>query len=717
MYYLWILKINEIFESIVSDLFYFSPLLQPLLRIFACWSVLLIANGGVAQRFDFDSLFRAVDGYTKEKEGLFNNQIVALQQLDSTVLMDELNHTQNDSLKVKLLNALCWKNFYDDPNEALAFAEQQLEVVDRVGYEAARIPANDNLAHLYNRLGNYEAASEYLLRSLEAYRTKKDTAGMIVSGFGVGNVLFELKQFAQARDYWMECYVLAKAKTDTTKRGQMLVNLGLVCSRLDLTDDSEAHYLEFNRLAELKPEDPYFRSAVAANNGNLAKLYFDQGNTEKAKHHYGLALSNDRDRTHHFNDYIMLSKCMKLENQTDSMFYYARLAEALLFDNFSATEAIDVYAHLAEAHAHVGHSDSAYRYMQQAFELRDTLITNDGLEAIAEMRTKFETERVENEAKISVLEADARAAEQKLYTWFSLLGIGVLVLIALLLVRVNRIKQRANRQLKEANIFIESQRDQIQQINTNLTDSIDYAKKIQDAVLPSDARINEGLKEAFVLFKPRDVVSGDFYWYHEAGDQVFMAAADCTGHGVPGAFVSMVCQGLLNKIVIENQVLEPAEILRRAHLGVLSSFKKESTIGQSNDGMDIALTVWDKPNNKLHFAGAMNPCYVVRNEQLIELEANRRGIGGIAEEGYSFSGETMDLEDGDMVYLFSDGYKDQFGGPNGKKFMNSRLKKLLISVSDKAAAEQHATLENEFVQWKDDQEQIDDVLLMGYRIN
>lgn len=711
-----ILKINEIFESIVSDLFYFSPLLQPLLRIFACWSVLVIAHGGVAQRFDFDSLFRAVDGYTKEKEGLFNNQIVALQQLDSAVLVDELNRTQNDSLKVKLLNALCWKNFYGAPNAALAFAEQQLEVVDRVGYEAARIPANDNLAHLFISFGKYEAASEHLLRSLEAYRTNKDTAGMIVSGFGVGNVLFELNQFAQARDYWMECYELSRAKNDTVKWGQAAGNLGLVCSKLDLADESEAHYLEFNRLAELKPDDPYFRSAIAANNGNLAKLYFDQGNTEKAKRHYGLALSNDRDRTHHFTILIGLSKCMKLENQTDSMFYYARLAEALLSDNFSATEAIDVYAHLAEAHAHVGHSDSAYRYMQQAFELRDTLITNDGIEAIAEMRTKFETERVENEAKISVLEADARAAEQKLYTWISLLGIGVLVLIALLLARVNRIKQRANRQLQEANIFIESQRDQIQQINTNLTDSIDYAKKIQDAVLPSDARINEGLKEAFVLFKPRNVVSGDFYWYHEAGDQVFMAAADCTGHGVPGAFVSMVCQGLLNKIVVENKETNPAAILQLAHAGILDSFTKESTRTKANDGMDIALTVWDKKTSQLHFSGAMNPCYVVRNGELIEIEANRHGIGGIAEADYQFQGHTMPVETGDMIYLSSDGYKDQFGGPKGKKFMTSKFKKLLVSIADQQIDEQCASLQTTFMDWMGVQEQIDDVLVTGYRI-
>lgn len=708
MYYLWILKINEIFESIVSDLFYFSPLLQPLLRIFACWSVLLIANGGVAQRFDFDSLMTSESNYT--------GQVLALQQLDSAVLVDELNRTQYDSLKVKLLNALCWKNFYDDPNMALTFAEQQLELVDRVGYEAARIPANDNLAHLYNRLGNYEAASEYLLRSLEAYRTKKDTAGMIVSGFGVGNVLFELKQFAQARDYWTECYELSRAKNDTVKWGQAAVNLGLVCTKLDLTNESETHYLEFNELAGLKPEDPYFRSALAATQGDLALLYMKQGKIQDAKLYFRRVLSASQDRKHNITDLLGLSNCMKLQNLPDSMFYFIRQAEMVLADNFSPQEAIDVYSTLAEAHAHVGHSDSAYRYMQQAFELRDTLITNDGLEAIAEMRTKFETERVENEAKISVLQADARAAEQKLYTWFSLLGIGVLVLIALLLVRVNRIKQRANRQLQEANIFIESQRDQIQQINTNLTDSIDYAKKIQDAVLPSDARINEGLKEAFVLFKPRDVVSGDFYWYHEAGDQVFMAAADCTGHGVPGAFVSMVCQGLLNKIVVENKETNPAAILQLAHAGILDSFTKESTRTKANDGMDIALTVWDKKTSQLHFSGAMNPCYVVRNGELMEMDANRHGIGGIAEADYQFEGHTMQVETGDMIYLSSDGYKDQFGGPKGKKFMTSKFKKLLVSIADQQIDEQCASLQTTFIDWMGVQEQIDDVLVTGYRI-
>ena len=625
MYYLWILKINEIFESIVSDLFYFSPLLQPLLRIFACWSVLLIANGGVAQRFDFDSLMTSESNYT--------GQVLALQQLDSAVLVDELNRTQNDSLKVKLLNALCWKNFNDDPNSALAFARAAAGAGGtgrlRSGpHSRQRQPGT----FVQPAFGKYEnAASEHLLRSLEAYRTKKDTAGMIVSGFGVGNVLFELKQFAQARDYWTECYELSRAQNDTVKWGQAAVNLGLVCTKLDLTNESETHYLEFNELAGLKPEDPYFRSALAATQGDLALLYMKQGKIQDAKLYFRRVLSASQDRKHNITDLLGLSNCMKLQNLPDSMFYFIRQAEMVLADNFSPQEAIDVYSTLAEAHAHVGHSDSAYRYMQQAFELRDTLITNDGLEAIAEMRTKFETERVENEAKISVLQADARAAEQKLYTWFSLLGIGVLVLIALLLVRVNRIKQRANRQLQEANIFIESQRDQIQQINTNLTDSIDYAKKIQDAVLPSDARINEGLKEAFVLFKPRDVVSGDFYWYHEAGDQVFMAAADCTGHGVPGAFVSMVCQGLLNKIVVENKETNPAAILQLAHAGILDSFTKESTRTKANDGMDIALTVWDKKTSQLHFSGAMNPCYVVRNGELMEMDANRRGIGGIAE--------------------------------------------------------------------------------------
>ena len=150
---------------------------------------------------------------------------------------------------------------------------------------------------------------------------------------------------------------------------------------------------------------------------------------------------------------------------------------------------------------------------------------------------------------------------------------------------------------------------------------------------------------------------------------------------------------------------------------MLSSFKNKQSVGQANDGMDIALTVWDKANKKLHFAGAMNPCFIVRGEQLIELEANRRGIGGVAEENYAYSSQSIDLENGDMIYLFSDGYKDQFGGPKGKKFMISRFKKLLISVSEKEAAEQYAVLENEFYEWRGDSEQIDDVLLMGYRIN
>jgi serine phosphatase RsbU (regulator of sigma subunit) len=297
------------------------------------------------------------------------------------------------------------------------------------------------------------------------------------------------------------------------------------------------------------------------------------------------------------------------------------------------------------------------------------------------------------------------------------MGIALLVIVAGLLIHGNRIQQRANKQLQEANLHIEGQRNQIQQINNNLTASIDYAKLIQDAVLPSDARLSEGLNEAFVIFKPRDVVSGDFYWYHEVGSQIFVAAADCTGHGVPGAFVSMVCHGLLNKIVIEDQVLDPAEILKRAHLGVLSLFKTESTIGQANDGMDIALTIWDKAKKELNFAGAMNPCYVVRNGQIIELEANRRSIGGVSEKEFSFVGQKIDLEDRDMVYIFSDGYKDQFGGPKGKKFMNSRLKKLMLSVADKVAAEQKSIFETEFSQWKEDEDQIDDVLLMGYRIS
>ena len=195
-----------------------------------------------------------------------------------------------------------------------------------------------------------------------------------------------------------------------------------------------------------------------------------------------------------------------------------------------------------------------------------------------------------------------------------------------------------------------------------------------------------------------------------------MAAADCTGHGVPGAFVYMVCQGLLNKIVVENKETNPAAILQLAHAGILDSFTKESTRTKANDGMDIALTVWDKKTSQLHFSGAMNPCYVVRNGELMEMDANRRGIGGIAEVDYQFEGHSMQVEIGDMIYLSSDGYKDQFGGPKGKKFMTSKFKELIVAVAMQPTEKQYAILDATFSDWMGEQEQIDDVLVTGYRI-
>ncbi|MBL4704123.1 MAG: SpoIIE family protein phosphatase [Flavobacteriales bacterium] len=294
---------------------------------------------------------------------------------------------------------------------------------------------------------------------------------------------------------------------------------------------------------------------------------------------------------------------------------------------------------------------------------------------------------------------------------------------AVLLLRGNRIKQKANQVLHKANVQIEAQRDKIQlqkdhieEINNDITDSIHYAKQLQDSILPSDERMRIGIGEVFVYFRPRDIVSGDFYWYHETDKKIFIAAADCTGHGVPGAFVSMVCQSVLNKVVIEDEVHVPGEILSKAHQGVVSTFKKESSKSQANDGMDIALTVWDKETNVLHYAGAMNPLFIVREGELIEYKGDRRGIGGIASREFDFITHSIQLKRDDMIYIFSDGYQDQFGGPKGKKFMVKKLKRLIQEFSTEEIGTQKEMLHNRFEKWLNGHEQIDDVLMIGYRI-
>jgi serine phosphatase RsbU (regulator of sigma subunit) len=292
-----------------------------------------------------------------------------------------------------------------------------------------------------------------------------------------------------------------------------------------------------------------------------------------------------------------------------------------------------------------------------------------------------------------------------------------------------------NRIIKTQTAKIQQQKDEIAIKNKEITDSIYYAKRIQDAIMPSNEYIKNMFEESFVLFKPKDIVSGDFYWANLRDNNAIIAAVDCTGHGVPGAFMSVMGNGYLNDIIVDSKINEPNEILNRMRNGIIKALKQSGEIGESKDGMDISLAHINKVSLILQYAGANNPLYIVRDKNkpnienavlfsgdsdkkiLFEIKGNKFPVGihmGITL--HPFIKHEIQLIKGDVIYMFTDGYADQFGGPSAKKLKYNQFKKFILESMFLTMEEQKNYLEQKLKEWQNNLEQVDDVLVMGVKI-
>jgi len=269
---------------------------------------------------------------------------------------------------------------------------------------------------------------------------------------------------------------------------------------------------------------------------------------------------------------------------------------------------------------------------------------------------------------------------------------------------------RANKKLTDAN-------KQVEEKNRDLISSINYAKMIQEAIFPPESLISKLLPESFIFYRPKEIVSGDFYWVDEFEGRIFVAAVDCTGHGVPGAFMSIVGHNLLNDAVREHKIGEPSKILDRLNQGVNLTLRQTVEDASVKDGMDIAFCCINTNTKTLEYAGAYNPLYLVRNGQMIETKADKFPIGlSFGDSPKKYTNHVIPYEKGDSVYIFTDGFADQFGGPLGKKYKYDRFKSLLLDIHQLEPTKQRKVIEKEFVDWMGDLVQIDDTLVIGIRL-
>jgi len=337
---------------------------------------------------------------------------------------------------------------------------------------------------------------------------------------------------------------------------------------------------------------------------------------------------------------------------------------------------------------------------------------------LARKRTEIKKNQMTIDSQQEDLEVkEEKIEQQKILIWAGVVVTVIILAFAFMVYRNYKDKKRANAELAAKNAIIERQKLIVEEKNKEVMDSISYARRIQDAILPPIRLVQESLPECFVLYKPKDIVAGDFYWLENQEKMSLFAAADCTGHGVPGAMVSVVCNNALNRSVREFGLTVPGEILDKTRELVIQQFEKSDE--EVKDGMDVALCSLRKDGDKstLCYAGANNALWIIRNgaEEIEEYKANKQPIGQV-DDPQPFDTHTVNLKPGDCFYIFSDGYVDQFGGEKGKKFKAKPFKQLLLSIQEGPMEGQHSVIDEAFEAWRGELEQVDDVCVIGVRV-
>jgi serine phosphatase RsbU (regulator of sigma subunit) len=393
---------------------------------------------------------------------------------------------------------------------------------------------------------------------------------------------------------------------------------------------------------------------------------------------------------------------------------------------------------LSEVYQNLGETDIAFEYLKQYSRIRDSiakLVTGDKVSEASQQAklTKLEDKNQNLETTKKIVERDLSLS--RLLIVVSILGALVMAVLLILLYRDRNAKRIINKKLEVKSEEVVSKNLQLQQKTVEITDSLNYAKRIQSAILPLESEVISSFKDAFVFYNPKDIVCGDFYWFSNFGKFKLIASVDCTGHGVPGAFLTFLSFNLLNQIVNQQGVTKPSLIIHEVRKGLFALFNQSNKSGTPiNDGLDMSLCFIDETNRVIQYSGVYNPLWLVRNNDIkFDAESPYNEMeGSKGNKLYEIKGDNIPINDyvnfkpysnhiinfepNDILYLFTDGYADQFGGPKGKKFKYKQMQHLFLDMAEKDLSDQKSIVENTFNEWKGDLDQIDDICVIGIKL-
>jgi len=637
------------------------------------------------------------------------------QNIDS--LQALLKSNKEDTNKVNLANNIT-KWYIDEGNYkvALQFSIQAKDLAVKLSYKKGEARAVHLRAIAYKNKGDYADAIQYNFEALKIREQLKDKKGIASSYLEIAQVYDYQGSSNKALDYYNRCLKIKEELNDKMGIASVYSDMGVIY-------DANGNYgkaLRFYTQSLKIRESINDTAGLGDSYSNIGYVYLEQGDYNEAIKNY--------EKGFRFYQKIGYTKgIIAYYNSVGEIYRYKKnyaLSQTMLKQAIDLSNQIGSKEDIKSGYLQLTYLDTikgnykfAFRDYQNYITYRDSLINEAGTKRFLEEQFKYENDKKEAAAKAEQDKKDAITAEnerrQQVVLWLiAIAGAGVTI-IALVI-------YRSLQQNKKAKKIIEEQKHKVEQHQKEIVDSITYAKRLQQAILPAIEAVKEYLPNSFIYYQPKDIVAGDFYWMHTSDECIYIAAADCTGHGVPGAMVSVVCSNALNRAVNEFNLSDTGAILDKTRELVIETFEKSDA--EVKDGMDISLLRIKRSLNKdlneetkeIQWSGANNNLWYVLNNELIEVKADKQPIGKYS-EAKPFTTNGFRFNSPVTFYLFSDGYADQFS-PADKKLMKKKFKDIVLSMQGKAMFEQKNYIEKHHVDWKGNAEQTDDVLVMGITV-
>ncbi len=618
--------------------------------------------------------------------------------------------------KVIILNDLYKQYVNNDPAKALDYTNQALALATEINDPSGMASSYNNIGVLNKNRGQLDNALDSYLKSVRIQEENKFEDALAYTYNNIGTIYSLKSEFEKALEFFNKALEKFESIDHKLRIIGTLNNIGNVYTDLNEYDYALKYYMRSLSIYE-ELED---NSQAFVPFNNIGNIYFQRGEWDNAMAFYESALdleklnNNKNGQGNALHNIGTVYKSIKQNEKAIEIFTEA-LSVAQETDNKRLIEII--YGSLAETYFATGDMFMAYSFLQLHNNAKEKVFNELSARRIAELESAYEMEKKQSEIEALKVQSELQQLQIQndkivitsvVIVSFLVVGLSLVIFQELRTIKKNKL------QLEAQNIELENQKLIIQEKNDSITESIDYAKSVQKSLLQFN--VPEMYQDDFlVLFEPKDIVSGDFFWFSELNDRHIVAAIDCTGHGVAGAFMTVIGHSSLEQIINQDNESNPSIILTKLDEQVRNSINHADRM-TSNHGMDVALCSIDRNKGKLYFAGANRPLYQIRNNEINVIKGTKRTIGDMDSDPQKFEEHQVDIQKGDIFYIFSDGYPDQFGGADNKKFMVSRFKKMLLEIHLKPLEDQHKYLGTTLSDWRKDGEQTDDILVMGFKV-